>query len=247
MFVKLLACEILFREFCWASARSVNKVDLDFLPKGLHDIGQVGMSARLREVVGAVDESRYEAILLGYGLCSNGLVDLVAGSIPIVVPRAHDCITLFLGSKERYREYFTEHSGVYFKTTGWIERGTDLNQFGPESIQQRSGMNQTYEELVAKYGEDNAAFLFESLSNMTRNYRQFTFIRTGLEPDDRFERGARAEAESRQWEFEAVDGDLTLVQRLVDGPWNEEDFLVLKPGERLAPSYDERVIKAVKD
>ena len=59
-------------------------------------------------------------------LCSNGLVGLTARNIPVVVPRAHDCITLFLGSKERYLDYFQSHTGVYFKTSGWIERGEVL-------------------------------------------------------------------------------------------------------------------------
>ncbi len=45
MRLKLIACEIFYRELCAAVARSVNQVDVEFLPKGLHDIGQAGMSA----------------------------------------------------------------------------------------------------------------------------------------------------------------------------------------------------------
>lgn len=244
MHLKLVACEIFFREFCAAAARSIHKVDIEFLPKGLHDIGQIGMSQQLREAIERVDESKYNAILLGYGLCNNGLVDLAPRRIPLVVPRAHDCITLFLGNKERYLEYFSANPGVYFKTTGWLERGAELGQFRPDAIQEQTGMTQTYEDLVEKYGEDNAAFLYDHLCNMTRHYHQITFIRTGVEPDDRFERAARAEAESRGWQFEAIDGSLGLVQRLVDGAWDEAEFLVVRPGERLVPSYDDRVIKA---
>ena len=87
-------------------ARSPNRIDVEFLPKGLHDIGQAGMSARLAEVLAAVDESKYDALLLGYALCSNGVVGLGARSIPLVIPRGHDCITFFFGSKERYLDYF---------------------------------------------------------------------------------------------------------------------------------------------
>jgi len=86
---------------CAAAARSINKIDIEFLPKGLHDIGQAGMSARLKEVLDAVDVSKYDAVLMGYALCSNGLVGLAPRSIPIVLPRAHDCITLFLAARQR--------------------------------------------------------------------------------------------------------------------------------------------------
>ena len=125
-------------------------------------------------------------MLFGYALCSNGLVGLTARNIPVVVPRAHDCITLFLGSKERYMDYFQSHTGVYFKTSGWIERGEDIDI--DQSIQQQTGMMQSYEELVAKYGEDNAKFLYEQLGDRTHNYSGMTFIEMGIEPDDRFER-----------------------------------------------------------
>jgi len=244
--LKLIACEILYRELCAVVARSVNQVDVEFLPKGLHDIGQEGMSGRLQEVLATVDTARYEAVLFGYGLCSNGLIGLAAGAVPLVIPRAHDCITLFLGNKERYQGYFESHTGVYFLTTGWLERGDrSTHQNNPQSIAQKSGMLQTYEELVARYGEDNAKFLYEQLCNMTRNYTGIAFIEMGLEPDDRFERQARSRAAERNWTFEKLRGELGLVQALVDGPpWDEDRFLVVPPGHRVAASFDQRIIKA---
>jgi hypothetical protein len=253
MRLKLIACEIFYRELSAAVARSTNRVDVEFLPKGLHDAGQTAMSARLNAALAAVDTAQYEAVLLGYGLCSNGLLGLAARVVPLVVPRAHDCITLFLGSQERYLDYFMSHPGVYFKTTGWIERGEGLAQLspeataqlGPQAIQNRSGMGQSYEELAAKYGEDNARFLYEQLGNMLRNYRGLTFIEMGVEPDDRFERRTRQEAAERGWTFEKLAGDMALVQALVDGPWDADRFLVVPPGCHIVPSFDDSVIKAV--
>jgi hypothetical protein len=242
--LKLIACEIFYRELCAAVARSVNQVDVEFLPKGLHDIGQAGMSSRLREVLAMVDPSLYEAVLFGYGLCSNGLVGLTAGKIHLVIPRAHDCITLFLGNKERYMEYFQSHPGVYFKTSGWIERGENTHQANPQSIAHLSGMVQTYEELVAKYGEDNAKFLYDQLCNMTRNYSGMTYIEMGIEPDDRFERQARQQAAERGWQYEKLRGDMALVQGLLDGPWDDGRYLVVPPGSRVASSFDDQVVKA---
>jgi hypothetical protein len=245
MRLKLIACEIVYREICAAVARSVNQVDIEFLPKGLHDIGQAGMSARLKEVVAQVEQSQYDAILMGYALCSNGLRGLAAQSVPIVVPRAHDCITLFLGNKERYLDYFQKNPGAYFKTSGWIERGEGLHQHGEDSIARQSGMMESYEDMVEKYGEDNAKFLYEQLCNMTRNYSKLTYISMGVEPDDRFERRAREDAEKRGWKYEKLEGDMSLLQTLVDGPWDDERFLVVQPGQQIEVTYDEKIIKAM--
>jgi hypothetical protein len=242
--LKLIACEVLYREIQAAVARSINRIDVEFLPKGLHDLGAEGMSGRLNEALGRVDESPYEAVLLGYALCSNGLVGLAAKSVPLVVPRAHDCITLFLGGKERYLDYFQRHPGTYFLTSGWIERGGRPETADPDSLAYQAGITRTYEELVAKYGEDNARYLLAQLGDPTRNYKRMTFIEMGIEPDDRFERHARAEAAQRGWEFEKLAGDMSLIQGLLDGPWDAERFLVVPPGWRISPNFDESIIKS---
>lgn len=245
MRLKLVACEILYREVCAVVARSVNQVDIEFLPKGLHDIGPAGMRRHIAEVIAAADSARYEAILLGYCLCSNGIVGLRAGTTRLVVPRGHDCMTLFFGSLSRYLDYFYKNPGTYFKTTGWIERGDQLNQLSTASIPHQLGMDLSYAEWVARYGEENARFLAEQLSNLTRHYRQITYIAMGVEPDDRFLQKARQEAAQRGWRFEQIPGDLSLLQALVDGQWDPERFLVVPPGHEIVPCFDDRLIQAV--
>ncbi|HSW51144.1 MAG TPA: DUF1638 domain-containing protein [Bryobacteraceae bacterium] len=231
MRLKLIGCEVLYRELCAAAARSVNEVDVEFLPKGLHDLGCSAMLSRLQQAVDEVDGARYESVALGYALCGNGLAGLRARSLPLIVPRAHDCITLFLGSGQRYLDYFNSHPGVYFQTSGWIERGR-----GPDTQ-----ISLRYDDLVERYGEEDARYLRQEL---TRHYRQLTFIEMGVEPDDRFEQQARAEAAERGWAFEKVPGDMRLIRQLVDGPWDERDFLAVGPGLRVVPRHDDGIIAA---
>jgi len=242
MRLKLISCEIFYREICAAVSRSPNTIDIEFLPKGLHDIGFAGMRERLQSVLDRVDERRYQAILFGYGLCNNGIVGITARSIPVVLPRAHDCITLFFGSKERYMTYFDAHPGVFFKTTGWIERGTETGELSQLSIQRRAGMDSSYEDLVSRYGEENARYLWEELCDYPKHYRQLTFIEMGVEPGGSFELQTREEAAGRGWTFEKVSGDLSLIQRMIDGQWDEREFLVLEPGKRVAARYDDGII-----
>jgi len=244
MRLKLISCEIFYREMCAAVARSPNTVDIEFLPKGLHDIGQPGMVQRLQEAIDRVDASKYEAVLLGYGLCNNGIRGLIARSVRLVVPRAHDCITLFLGGRQRYDDYFHRNPGVYFLTSGWLERGQETGELAQASIPHQLGMDLSFEELVAKYGQDNAQYLYDELYNTLRNYTQYTYIAMGVEPQETFEAEARRRAEDRGWKFEIIPGDMSLIQRLVDGPWDEQTFLVLQPGQQVVARYDDGVIAA---
>ncbi len=240
MRLKLIACEILYREICASVARSPHQIDVEFLPKGLHDIAGKGMAERLQAAIDKVDSSVYEAVLLGYALCGNGVVGLTARSVPLVLPRGHDCITLFLGSRRRYQDYFDNNPGVYFKTTGWIERGKDLEQLGPE----RFGVSMSYQQMVDRYGEDNARYLWEQLGGYTKNYRKLTYIEMGVEPDYSFERLTRDDAAARGLEFEKIRGDMRLIEGLVNGQWDPDEFLVVPPGARIVARYDEGIISA---
>ena len=79
---KLLACEIIHREACLLAAQSRNVVDVEFLGKGLHDRGKECMVQTIQEAVNAVATKDYDAILLGYGRCNDGIVGLRAVDIP---------------------------------------------------------------------------------------------------------------------------------------------------------------------
>ncbi len=241
--LKLISCDVFYREMCHAVSQSPHRVDLAFLPKGLHDMKSADMRARIQAAVDAVDCRAYEAILLGYGLCNNGLNGVRAPAIPLVLPRAHDCITLFFGNRCRYRRYFDQAPGTFFKTSGWIERGKAGEEFNQLSLDPVAGMQDSYEDLVDTYGEDNAEYLYDTLvRNREQHYTRMTFIEMGIEPDDRFERMTRERAAEKGWAFDKVKGDLTLFQRLVNAAWNDEDFLTVPPGHVIRATYDDTVV-----
>ncbi|MHC4144446.1 MAG: DUF1638 domain-containing protein, partial [Planctomycetota bacterium] len=124
MRLQFIACKVMQREAYFCAARSKNVVDVVLMEQGLHDTPDE-LRRQVQKALGNtldIQGHPYDASLLGYGLCSNGIVGLSA-TIPIVVPRGHDCITLLLGSKERYQEYFDSHRGVYWYSAGWIEAG----------------------------------------------------------------------------------------------------------------------------
>ncbi len=239
MRLKLIGCEVLFREMCDACAHSPHRVDLEFLPKGLHDLGGKPMAAKIQEAVDRTPEGTYVAILLGYGLCGNGLDGLTSRHTRLVVPRAHDCIALLMGSRERYQAYFERNPGTYYRSTGWLERGKGLQQLTHNTM----GIDESLEALIGKYGEDNGRYLYSELTRYRSHYSKLTFIETGLEAGGTSIAEAAAEAADNGWSFERLAGDLAWLRRLVEGDWAEAEFVVAGPGQRIVASYDTGVLK----
>ena len=251
MKLKLIACDIFHRELESAVENSHNEVELEFLAQGLHNEGAAPMLKSLQEAVDRASvPGKFEAILLGYALCGNGLVGLRSRGIPLIVPRAHDCITLFFGSRSRYTGYFYGNPGTYYKTSGWMERVPDgsssggcCNGEGQLTFGAGPGMSVNYAELVEKFGEEDAKYVMDELGGQGRNYTRVAYIEMGMEPPGMEER-ARAEAVKSGWAFEKVAGDMTLLNRLVDGPWGTDDFLRVLPGWHIVQKYDESIITA---
>ena len=101
--LKLIGCDVFMRELCFLIAQSPHIFDVEFTEKDSHD-----RSDNLRRIIQKkIDDcvgKNYDAILLVYGLCGNSTVGLKARDLPLVIPRAHDCCTLFLGSKDLFQE-----------------------------------------------------------------------------------------------------------------------------------------------
>jgi hypothetical protein len=123
VFLKVIACEVFTREVCHCVARTPYVVDLEFTEKGAHDRSDY-LRATLQSKIDLVEASprTYEAILLGFGLCGNSIAGLTARETPLIIPRAHDCCTLFLGSKERFQQHFAGNPSCPFSSSGYLER-----------------------------------------------------------------------------------------------------------------------------
>lgn len=239
MRLRIVACEVLARPLYLAAARSPHVVDVTLLRQGLHD-RPGGLRDRLQAELDATSADEYDAVGLAYGLCGGGTAGLVPRRVQVVLPRAHDCITVFLGGRDRYAAAVADHPGTYWYTQDFIERsdGSGIG-LGAESDEARAA---TYAAYVERYGQENADYLMEAMGDWRRHYRRAAFIELGVGDGSAVEARAMADAAANGWTFERLVGDAILVRRLVDGDW-ADDFLLARPGERIVAAWDEGVVR----
>ena len=148
----MIACEVMVREVSFLTAQSEHIISVRWMKQGLHDNPSM-LNRMLKEKIAEIEElneqmsadKKFDAIVLGYGLCSNGVIGISAETLPLVIPKCDDCIALFLGSQSRYLELFRQYKGIYWYTPGWVERAFTPS---PESYRRRL---REYEET---YGEE---------------------------------------------------------------------------------------------
>jgi Protein of unknown function (DUF1638) len=109
---------------CAVLRDSIRKLSGDQAPPvlvmdyGLH-LTPRKMRAAIQEQIDAL--AKPHLILIGFGLCGNGLVGLMSRAHTLVIPRADDCVALFFGSRAAFLREFQCDPGTYYLTPGWLE------------------------------------------------------------------------------------------------------------------------------
>jgi hypothetical protein len=235
-----ISCDILLRPVTFFAARSPHTVEVVDLSAALH-AQPLTLRERIQEQVDAAGPD-VDAIVLAYGLCGGATAGLTARSAPVVLPRAHDCVTIFLGDRERYRAEHEATPGTYWYVQDQMDRGNDLKGWLLGDAARAEDVIATRAEYTERFGKDNADYLMEVLGEWKVRYERGAFIDTGLAPADEAEQDAREQSERRGWRFERTLADLRLVRRLIYAEW-DDDFQIVRPGEALEMSYDDDVVR----
>ncbi len=231
----LLACNVFAAELDLFLPEYPNVIVHRQFEIGLHDHPETLRST----LQGAIDEmdtlQNIDAIALLYGLCGCGTAGVRAARHRLVIPRAHDCITVFLGSKERYAAHQKQCPSCFYYTPGW-NRARRVP--GPEKLEAMKN------ELASKFDEDDVDFLLETERHQWVLHDTSTYMDLGT-PDAETE-AAYAErcAQWLGWKFERLRGDASLLRDLLAGNWSDDArFQTIEPGQRLLHSPDEHIMR----
>ncbi len=230
--VYLIACGVLRPDVERTAEDLCIDLETEYLEGGLHNVPKE-LLKRVQEAIGKADSLKvYDRIAIGYGICGRGTIGLTAEHTPLVIPRVHDCISLFLGSDAAYKNEFSGKPGTYYISAGWFEeqvqpKGTGNSEFirSDESI---TGMKR--EELEGKYGKESADNIIEFLSTWKKNYNRAAFIDTGAGTPETYESYAKALSEEFGWEYTSLQGDRTLLRDLLTVVETNRRILFVPPG-----------------
>ena len=123
MLIKFICCDVFMRLACSLAAESPHVIDIEFLPMLAHDKPEKlnKLIMEKLEKLGIESGRKYDAVILGFGLCGNSVTGLSC-SVPLIIPRAHDCCTVLMGGKNQFLEAFGDILSARWSSTGYYER-----------------------------------------------------------------------------------------------------------------------------
>ena len=209
---KIIACRTVIEEMQQLLPSDMESLTLE---SGLH-LQPDKLRGALQAMIDNITADT-EIIILGYGLCSMGVIGLKATDSTLVIPRQDDCIALFLGSRRAYRKALNQEPGTYFLSKGWIDAGITLLD--------------ELKRMEERYGKRRAELV---MKRMLQHYRRLAFIDMGYQDQKHYHQFSRRAAKELNLSYQEIRGTPELLGKICNGPWDDE-FVVAPPGHTIRP------------
>jgi Protein of unknown function (DUF1638) len=219
MRLKLITCDLFEREVQAAAARSSNRIEVEFLRKVSHQTTETEMVRSLQLRVNRARRTLYHAVLVVTGSCEHGLSGLQARTIPLVLPRAKDCISLLL--ERTAPSALPAASGTWAQARGAWTGGSAAR----ESMRPRL---------------THGAMPFKTPARRARR----TWTADSLTESWKWREHLSRRGTGATWKSRPARQRLSLLEMLVEGYWNYDEFLVIPPGWQVRVNHDQGTIAA---
>ncbi len=221
----LLACDVFKEELTTFGGETPPWHRIEYLEMGLHDQPD-NLRSEVQAAIARLEvDPAIETVLLAYGLCGNGLLGVHAIRCPLILPRAHDCISILLGGTAPHNEILKENPGTYFYSPGWV-RGKRVP--GPD---REAHIREVYS---ARYPDDDEMVddLVEADAETFAHHSCAAYVDLTQNADA--ETYCKDCAKHLGWQFRRLQGDATMLQDLLNRNWDDTRYLTVPPGHSIA-------------
>ena len=206
----LIACEMQKKEIEATILETDFPGEVMWLEKSLHE-----KPKRLKKALQeAIDSCQTKsAILLGFGMCGNGVMDLVSANTPLIIPMFDDCIRMLLSPGESLP--IPSSSSSLFFTEGWLE--------SDECMLKEINFYNKY------YGQEKGN---QYTRQILEGYDSVTFIDTGLYDINKCRKKVQVKCNLCGLTIKTDPGSTRVYKKLLSGIYDDE-FVVKAPGEKI--------------
>lgn len=212
---KIIACEVMKEEIL--SMESIKDAEFKFVSMDFH-LYPKKLKVELQNII---DRSTgYNRIILAFGLCGGASNGLKVNDSTLIIPKVHDCISIFLCNGTKCVCDFKKEKGTFYLSSGWM-------------ITEKSILSD-HKKILEKYGEKKA---FSILKRMYDEYKKVLFIKTGSSAEDEVIVQSKEIAKLLDVKHEIIKGKTDFIEKIVKGPWDDKNFIKIAPGEILKEEH----------
>jgi N-methylhydantoinase A/oxoprolinase/acetone carboxylase beta subunit len=224
----VIACAVLAIDMKHSAKNLGLDIEYKFLEAGLHNNPRL-LKEKLQAAIDEISASGLcRRIITGYGVCGKGTVGIQTRSVPLTIPKVHDCIAMFLGGDQVYKREFKKYPGTYYLSAGWCEEKTEpMSQrkqwayFGEKKLK--------FSDLVEKYGQHAAQQTFDFLNSWQKNYQRAAFIETNAKKSSKYEKFAKEMASEYSWKYDKIKGNQDLIEKMITTDHSTSEILFVPP------------------
>lgn len=219
----LIACEVFRPELERLLGVDSDRFDVTYVEQGLHETPD-SLRQKVQEEVERLEALGAQRILLAYGLCGRGLSGVTPKTSVLILPQAHDCIPVLLGTTQTQANECALGGSTYWLSPGWLKY--------PQSLFFRN-REERYQDYKERYGDESAAYLIEMESLWLKNYTNVCLIHwAGWKNDAALLEESKAIARDAELPFRMLPGKPDILQALLEGG-EDSRFLHIHPGYTL--------------
>jgi len=149
-----------------------------------------------------------------------------------------------LGSRAKFIEHFDTAPSTPFASAGYIERGEYFLRTG-DSGEASVELGDAFKALVEKYGEEDAKYIWDEM-HPDHGDDKAVFIDLPQTSQLGYAAQFQAKAAEAGKKAEQLPGDIRLIENLINGQWDPQEYLRVPPAGAIEGVYDWNEVMRIK-